>query len=106
MTERLNGQTIEQWAERAKISERNLAELQDSLSARPEVGLKWISVEDRLPPVSELVIAWTPEYEALIADRTTSNPDHGWSCMGKVTHWMPMPEAPVSPLARSPEEKP
>lgn len=65
--------------------------------ARTE-ALRWISVEDRLPPVTQLVMVNTKEMGPLFADRTTSNPQHGWSCMGTITHWMPLPALP-SPLA-------
>lgn len=55
----------------------------------------WRDALRERPPVDQLVIAWTKEYGALLADRTTSNPQFGWSCCGTVTHWMPLPSMPV-----------
>jgi hypothetical protein len=55
----------------------------------------WIPCSERVPPFDQLVIAWSPPYGAVLADRTTSNPDRGWSCCGDgVTHWMPLPDHP------------
>ena len=66
-------------------------------SASPgEAVERWIGVEERLPPVHDLVIANSNPYGPVLADRTTSNPQHGWSCDGYVTHWMPLPSPPVS----------
>lgn len=54
----------------------------------------WRDASRERPARDRLVIAWTKEYGALLANRDTTNPDFGWSCCGKVTHWMPLPEVP------------
>lgn len=64
----------------------------------------WRDASRERPARDRLVIAWTEKYGALLANRDTSNPDFGWSCDGKVTHWMPLPSVP-SPQLRS-QEKP
>lgn len=58
----------------------------------------WRDAMRERPHPKLLVIAWTKEYGALLADRTTSNPQFGWSCDGTVTHWMPIPDAPSATL--------
>lgn len=54
----------------------------------------WRDAARERPHPKRLVIAYTKEYGALLANRTTRNPDFGWSCEGKVTHWMPLPDVP------------
>ena len=63
---------------------------------------EWISVQDRLPEEwrdksGELVnyMVFMPEYGVDIGNYL--EPAKKWVCMGlpaKVTHWMPLPEAP------------
>ena len=64
------------------------------LSAAPQSSDGWIPVGERLPDTKTLVIAHTKEYGPLLADRSTSNSQHGWSCDGHITHWMPLPSPP------------
>ena len=56
----------------------------------------WRDAARERPHRDRLVIAWSEPYGAVLANRMTSNPDFGWSCEGKVTHWMPMPDDPPS----------
>ena len=54
----------------------------------------WRDALRERPHPKRLVIARTKEYGPVLADRTTRNPDFGWSCEGTVTHWMPLPPLP------------
>ena len=71
------------------------AEIARRLSVPSAIGdMEWRDAERERPHRDRLVIAWTKEYGALLADRSTRNPHHGWSCCGTVTHWMPLPPVP------------
>jgi hypothetical protein len=76
---------------------------------------KWISLEDKDPPLNELVLIRCGKYvdagwrtgsvrypfafverctlDSYDADNDTVHAN-AW-CQGKVTHWMPLPDAPV-----------
>lgn len=74
--------------------------LQDAVNRGNQ--MRWISVKDRLPEEykgedNELInyLCYMPEYGIDIAN--FMKPAGIWVCMGlpvKVTHWMPLPEAP------------
>ena len=71
---------------------------------------KWISVEDRLPPYGQKVLAyWRPvdhkerpfHRQIIIAEQTPYGVDGDWWANGRnydtetfITHWMPLPEPP------------
>ena len=63
--------------------------------------MKWISVEDRLPPIRESVLYLLHDYDMDIGvySRTKkewcvdSTDDYYWN-KEDVTHWMPLPEPP------------
>ena len=83
------------------------AEKYDALNAaiflinNPSTSKQWISVEDRLPKVHQVVIAHTVynRYEFLKLTRRerptfiSSRGCEWWDAMD-VTHWMPLPEPP------------
>ena len=59
---------------------------------------EWISVEERLPDKEGTYLTYTDK-DNVDLDIFCIYPSHGtkfWSdeCRGKVTHWMPLPEAP------------
>ena len=64
-------------------------------------GMEWISVKDRLPEVSEDILAWGPEGDVELGflsqvDIDNGHPENGGWCdfYFTVTHWMPLPEPP------------
>lgn len=59
---------------------------------------EWISVEERLPPKKQNVLAYSPESGVAEADYGDGFwMQYRWSAvMRGVTHWMPLPEAPDS----------
>lgn len=62
--------------------------------------MKWISVKDRLPEVNQRVLVWLKDddeaYKAKYESENWFDPLPCSCCcwMGKVTHWMPLPEKP------------
>lgn len=80
--------------------------MSDELKPCPFCGGGWISVEDRLPPVSTRVLCW--DMNRGVKEICSLKPigvktDFPWvtdvdSPMGRtaweVTHWMPLPEPP------------
>ena len=70
--------------------------------------MKWISVKDRLPDVSDEFLDWSQHIVCLknkaviIMEYHTLNGTHRWFYQGvgeenkfnPVTHWMPLPEPP------------
>ena len=63
-----------------------------------ELRHPWISVDDRLLDIGQKVITITNKGKMLLVARTTQSPhkeEGGWRWehyIGKVTHWMPIPE--------------
>lgn len=65
---------------------------------------KWVSIDDRLPPLGEMVLAYRPNAHlsndphykiTFITDREQTSPTnikHTWDCWCEVSHWMPLPE--------------
>lgn len=57
----------------------------------------WISVEERLPEVESSYLTYTDK-GSIIIDSFCIYPEHGTKFWvggnGRVTHWMPLPEAP------------
>lgn len=76
--------------------------------------MKWISVEDRLPDcwvqhgdvfTSELVLTYDVYNETEIGERVEIGEhtekgfeitERAWTCDVEVTHWMPLPESPIT----------
>lgn len=68
--------------------------------------MKWINVEDSLPPLGELVLTWDGNFIEK-RFRTEGNPFFGhrksdwyWCCYEwmehfGITHWMPLPAPPA-----------
>ena len=60
-------------------------------------GNGWISVEERLPEVESSYLTYTDK-GSIIIDSFCIYPEHGTKFWvggnGRVTHWMPLPEAP------------
>lgn len=57
---------------------------------------KWISVKDRLPEYGRYLVTVAKDDGDVIAHTAAYN-DLGWwmhSNVGKITHWMPLPEPP------------
>lgn len=57
----------------------------------------WISVEDRLPPVEQSVLAYSDDIDFMYVDGMDQW--HDWSSRewlpeGHVNHWMHLPEPP------------
>ena len=64
----------------------------------------WVSVDDSLPPLNEMVLAYRPNAHlsndphykiTFITDREQTSPTnvtHKWDCWCEVSHWMPLPE--------------
>lgn len=53
---------------------------------------KWVSSEDRLPPEAGYYLAavdWAGRVDKIEFDGVDR-----WNCLFKITHWMPLPEAP------------
>jgi len=71
---------------------------------------KWISVEDKVPALGEVVVAISigTHYPAAIATWETG---HGFESIGfgdkrtlwKVTHWMPLPSPPTAKVKKTQE---
>lgn len=65
---------------------------------------KWVSIDDRLPPLGEMVLAYRPNAHlsndphykiTFITDREQKSPTnvtHKWECWCEVSHWMPLPK--------------
>ena len=60
--------------------------------------MEWINVDDRLPEEYERVLSYNSWHEKIKVDYIVFAPDPIWACtlahQMKVTHWMPLPEAP------------
>jgi len=61
--------------------------------------MTWISVNDRLPEEGKTVITYSDPYirtaEILFVDKNGNlNWLDGAVCFDRVTHWMPLPDAP------------
>jgi len=62
--------------------------------------MNWISINDRLPEPDRHVLAWDGELKEWCV--ATFNKGglpfdiwgEGWDYKNKITHWMPLPEAP------------
>lgn len=70
--------------------------------------MEWISVKDRLPEPSYILV-WAPEYQnqAMVAMYTETKDGLGFwdfdewndnSIEEYVTHWMPLPAPPLTPI--------
>ena len=58
---------------------------------------KWVSVEDRLPPVGKRVIVCRPyDLDTVVVEQGTRDIAGWWRVYGtrvkRITHWMPMPK--------------
>lgn len=62
--------------------------------------MKWIDVNEQLPPVDETVILWSLDYEDCYGcykyDNLFDIEEVG--AVGDVTHWMPRPKPPFKPI--------
>ena len=62
--------------------------------------MKWINVNDELPPVNETVIVWSVDYKDCYGrydyDMIFDIDEVG--AVGDVTHWMPRPKSPFKPI--------
>jgi len=59
----------------------------------------WISVEDRLPEVGTMVLAWSKtnddyEFAWIEKDGSWDLAHSGWASPASITHWMSLPEPP------------
>lgn len=63
----------------------------DNVMNSPEKPDSWISVKDRLPEDGDEVIVVSNGKPCASWHEAG---DFGWAVGGKVTHWMPLPEAP------------
>jgi hypothetical protein len=65
----------------------------------PDYRFEWISVKDRLPEKDVEVLVWDG-YNRFIAyfSGTMWDSGYGWDMMVNVTvtHWMPLPDAPIT----------
>jgi hypothetical protein len=90
--------------ERDKINAE--LELRTNVRASPSEadGEGWIAVIERMPQSSKNVLFWCGwlqlGYHLDVTDNWYGRGDEGFAIREKVTHWMPLPDAP----GRSPDE--
>lgn len=80
--------------------EHQIGELTEKVAQLEEAQPKWISVEERLPEEFEHVLTYERNNEVSWL-RVSYMYDGLWwrsglKALGKVTHWMPLPEPPRS----------
>ena len=83
----------------AHVYERCLQIVKDAPAADVAPRAEWISVEERLPESLQRVLAintegdmFTAVYISFVTGKNAWSTSY--SCLGVVTHWMPMPEPP------------
>jgi hypothetical protein len=79
-------------------AEHELSEIDaERLRLRNTHSMTWVPVRDRLPPVMQKVLAFDPNLPVIQSARHNGS---FWDCEGldflSPSHWMPLPETPVS----------
>lgn len=97
LAQKTEGERQQHCADLMAADER-IEELEAVISKLETAAPKWISVKDRLPYSMERVLVCTTRgtfAPATYSPLTNSWIEHG-QLLGKVTHWMPLPDTPTT----------